>query len=215
MQEKKTLSLKKARFYFLAAAILIGVPNFFGLYNGQTGHLLVATNKASNDPNFSQRVIYIYYNGVWGAHGIVINEPLSNDIAEEKSSLEEQNSYALFKGGPVAFPESKIVALNVPSKASRWKTQPLTVVDFNSYKSYLDQSNADASPDNDQKEEKGHKPLYFGFAGWVTGQLESELRRGMWRVLECDNLDFNGVNSSDLWQHLSGDLQTTSCTSKN
>lgn len=215
MQEKKNSSLRKIRFYFLAAAILIGVPNIFGFYNGQTGHLLVATNKTANDPNFSQSVIYIFYNGIWGAQGIVINEPLSKEVVERETSLEEQSSYALFKGGPVAFPEFKTVALNIPSKASRWRTQPLSIVDYSSYKHYLDLTMDEKDPNNDQRQEKEHEQLYFGFAGWVTGQLESELRRGIWRVLECDNLDFDGVHGPDLWQQLSGDLQTTTCKSKN
>ena len=211
MKEKKNSPLKKIKFYFLAAAILIGVPNIFGFYGGQTGRLLVATDKTANDPNFSKSVIYIHYNGVWGASGIVINSPLADNLVEKVSTAEEQEAYSLYKGGPVLFPESKIVALDTPSKASRWRTQPLTVVSHSSYESYLEQNEADTS--NEQKTER--KPLYYGFAGWVTGQLESEIRRGVWRVLECDTIEFNGVQTSELWQHLSGQLQTTSCTSKN
>jgi len=213
MQKKKSSSLKKIKFYFLAAAILIGVPNIFGFYRGQTGRLLVATDKTANDPNFSKSVIYIHYNGVWGANGIVINSPLADDLVEKVSNAKEQEAYSLYKGGPVLFPKSKIVALDTPSKASRWRTQPLTVVSHSSYKSYLEQNEAEADTSGDQETER--KPLYYGFAGWVTGQLESEIRRGIWRVVECDTLDFNGVQTSELWQHLSGDLQTTSCTSKN
>ncbi len=215
MQKKENNPLKKIRFYFLAAAILIGAPNIFGFYGGQTGRLLIATQKTADDPNFSQSVIYIFYNGVWGAQGVIINEPLSNEIAKKETSSEEQNSYDLFKGGPVAFPAYKTVALSIPSRASRWRTQPLTVVDYESYKSYLEQNKPDTDPNVDQKDVIESKPLYFGFAGWVTGQLESELRRGVWRVLECDDLDFNGVHGSDLWELLSSNLQTTSCTSKN
>lgn len=211
MSDKNKNPLKKVRFYFLAAAILIGVPNIFGFYGGQTGRLLVATQRTENDPNFSRSVVYIFYNGIWGAQGVVINEPLPIDVSDTALSEEEKDAYNLFKGGPVAFPGYKTVALDVPSKASRWRTQPLTVVEYASYKSYLDQN----KPDDEQNNEVEKKPLYFGYSGWVTGQLESELRRGIWRVLECNSLDFNGIQSSGLWELLSGDLKTTSCASKN
>ena len=214
MQKKKDNPFRKTRYYFLAAAILIGIPQFFGFYSGQTGRVLVATQETANDPNFSQRVVYVFYNGLWGAQGIVINDPLSGDLAEEIEEDKELGSYDLFKGGPVAFPDYRTVALNVPSKASRWRTQPLTVAEFNNYKVFRD-ALEEAGQEAKLPKEGNPLPLYFGFAGWITGQLEAELRHGVWRVLECKNLDFPGIRSSDLWEHLSGDLEMTSCKSKN
>ena len=175
---------------------------------------MVATNKAENDPNFSKSVIYMFYNGIWGAQGIIINYPLSDELAKKVKTSEEMESYSLFKGGPVTFPSYKIIALDIPSKASRWRTQPLTVVEYNSYKIYRD-STEEAVQKGKQPNEGIRLPLYFGFSGWNTGQLEAEIRRGVWRVLNCDDIDFPDIRTEDLWKHLSGDLQMTSCTSKN
>jgi|GEM_PF-3303350 len=213
MNEKKNNPFKKTKYYFLAAALLIGIPHFLGFYNGQTGHILVATEKAANDPNFSKSVIYIYYNGIWGAQGIVINKPVPSEIVEKNIPPEELQAYDLFKGGPIDFPKTEIVALDIPSKTSHWRTQPLTVVSYNSYKDYHDNYKTKTEP-NTTAEKDIRLPLYFGFSSWATGQLEAELRHGVWRVLKCDSIDFNDIHISDLWEHLSGDLQTISCASK-
>ena len=190
----------KIRPYFLIAAIFIATPTLLSLYNGHTGKLLVATQKLDDDPFFYQTVIYIFDHSFWGAKGIIINQPMKSK-SPEKFGIHFKNAH-LHNGGPVAFPSLKTVALTRPKQSSRWKTQPLTVVDYKGFdKIYPSYANDNADLD-----------IFIGYSGWSIGQLENEIKNGVWTVLDCDISKLHqNIQNSELWKTLSKNDKKNVC----
>jgi len=187
--EEKVFS--KVRPYFILAALLIATPNLLSLYIGNTGKLLVATDKMKNDPFFKQKVVYVLGNDVWGARGIVINNPIVNS-SPEKYNIHHKNAN-IYNGGPVAYPSLKVAALNKIRATSRWRTQPLTVVSYKgieqSYPLYSD--------------EEANLDVYVGYTGWSMGQLEREIKSGVWEVVDCNIINLRArLDISEIWQYL-------------
>ncbi len=182
----------RIRLYFILAAVMVATPTLLGLYTGNTGKLLVATDKMDNDPYFKQKVVYVFDNDFWGARGVVVNNPMV-DLSPDKYDIYHKNAN-MYNGGPVAYPNIKIVSLKRAMGISRWRTQPLTMVNYNGvddrYPSY---SSKDANLD-----------VYIGYTGWSMGQLEKEIKSGVWKVVDCNIIDIREkVGISKMWQYLS------------
>jgi len=194
--EEKVFS--KVRPYFILAALLIATPNLLSLYIGNTGKLLVATDKMKNDPFFKQKVVYVFGNDVWGARGIVINNPIVNS-SPEKYNIHHKNAN-IYNGGPVAYPSLKVAALNKIRATSRWRTQPLTVVSYKGIEqNYPLYSDGEANLD-----------VYVGYTGWSRGQLEREIKSGVWKVVDCNIINLRArLDVSEIWQYLN---EKNTCT---
>ena len=199
MSNSKT-KIRNARPYFLVAAVLIAIPNLLGYYRGHTGKLLIATHKIDNDLFFKHTVIYIFDHSFWGAKGIILNRPMNN-VKPENFGVSED--YAIiYEGGPVGYPLVKAAALEHPKAASKWTTQPLYVFNYKIL-------NKDSLP-----RVTNGKPLnvYVGVAGWHRGQLESEIKRGIWQVSECDITILEGhVAYENMWAHFDEKKQKNIC----
>ena len=190
----------RLRLYFMIAAILIAVPSVVKLYSGHTGKLLVATDNMRGDPFFYQKVIYVFDHSLWGAKGIIINQPLKNKDPE-KFGVHHRRSN-LYNGGPVAYPTLKTIALKRPKAASRWRIQPLTVVDYKGFERFFP-SYADKNAELD---------VYLGYSGWDFGKLENEIKNGMWVVVDCNISKLNtDVSNSELWEYLSNKDEKNIC----
>lgn len=188
----------------MIAAIMIALPNLLNLYSGHTGRLLIANKELNSDRFFSQTVIYIFDHSFWGAKGIIINKPMLTK-EPQKFGINHENA-TLFNGGPVAFPTLKTVALNKPKTASRWGVQPLTVTDYKGiekrFPSYVSNNQ---NPLN----------VYIGYAGWDVGQLENEIQRGLWLVLDCDINDIKkNTPKEKLWEYFSQKDKKNLCPKK-
>tara|TARA_R110001592_G_scaffold16881_5_gene71452 strand:- start:11303 stop:11905 length:603 start_codon:yes stop_codon:yes gene_type:complete len=190
----------KIRPYFFVAAIMIALPSLLSLYGGQTGRLLVATQKMKGDPFFEQKVIYIFDHSFWGARGIIVNQPFENQ-SPEKFSVPYKNAH-FYNAGPVHFPSLITVALSRPKKASRWRIQPLTIVDYKGFEHrFPSYAKEDAPLD-----------FYVGYSGWDMGQLETEIKNGMWNIVDCNIKSLRDtVPSAELWSYLSQNEQKNIC----
>ncbi len=187
--EEKVFS--KVRPYFVVAAFMIAAPTLLNLYTGNTGKLLVATEKMNNDPFFKQKVVYVFGNDVWGARGIIVNDPILNS-SPEKYNIHHKNA-TIYNGGPVSFPTLKVVALDRLKGVSRWKTQPLTIVNYKGIdKNFPKYSDINSPLD-----------VYIGYAGWNMGQLEREIGAGVWKVVDCNIVKLGQrFDISQIWQYL-------------
>ena len=187
MTEKK---IHNAKLFFFIAALLIAVPTVLKLYTGETGKILIATNKVNSDKNFRETVIYINKHSVWGAVGIILNRPSLPEEERQKIPTEAVKRI-IYKGGPVGLPHAKFVALEAPNAISAIRTQELFVMPYESFLKLF--------PEKTEQE----MVVYIGYSGWSSGQLEREIGYGAWIVKDYDAEFFHKTPVDEWWAQLS------------
>ena len=146
------------------------------------GKLLVA-DKSMLDPRFAQTVIYLVRHDEKGAFGLIINKPLVKiplaDLLRQLDveGTETQAELDLYFGGPV---QSELGFV-------------LHSRDFAAAKATATVQGGYAVSDVRQvlraiSEQKGPEKALFavGYAGWAAKQLDAELERGDWSVIDAD-----------------------------
>jgi putative transcriptional regulator len=161
-----------------------------------TASLLVASPKLE-DPNFARTVVLLLDHGSEGALGVVLNRPTSLDvdeILEPWQGLAEMTPPAqVFRGGPVS-PDA-VIGLARASAAvppdSEWRAVlgRVGTIDLG------------VSPD-DQPVLLAGVRLFAGYAGWITGQLESEIDDGGWFVVRAQPEDVFSDEPERLWHDI-------------
>lgn len=147
----------KARYYLFYAVLLLALPSILSQYQGHTGKILVATDAVNGTP-FEGTVIYLVKHDLWSAQGFIINKPLENAV---------DGKMPLFYGGPVGFPATTHVM--VPDQAGY--LNGVMVEPYDGQASVPDKKNA---------------RVFSGYAGWGVFQLNGELFRGAWDVIDYD-----------------------------
>jgi len=147
--------------------------------NFLTGQLLIAM-PMMEDPRFAQSVIYLCAHTPEGAMGLVLNRPLQRPKFDELlrqlevAPVPPARRIRLCAGGPMDNARGFVL------HTTDWTGEgSLRVNDFLALTASLDVLKAIA-------EGRGPREglLALGYAGWGPGQLESELRQGVW--LTCD-----------------------------
>jgi putative transcriptional regulator len=150
---------------------------------GLAGQLLVATPEIEGPP-FSQTVIYmVRHDARTGAMGFVVNRQLGEvpmAVLLRQSGLPGEGakgSVRLHVGGPVE--ATRIFVLHTDDYAG-----PDTVKIGNGVA-----ITSDASILKSINDGKGPRRARFtlGYAGWVPGQLEAEMKAGYWVVVPSDD----------------------------
>lgn len=148
--------------------------------DGLRGRLLVAAPRLS-DPNFNRTVVLLLEHGPGGALGLVLNRPShspASEILEVLGPLASEPGLVHI-GGPVS-PSSAIclarVADGAPCAAVRPLFSSLAAVDLDGDLTLLAAAVSDLR-------------LFAGYAGWIDGQLEDEIGRGDWFVVDSDDAD--------------------------
>ncbi len=121
------------------------------------------------DPNFRRTVILVLTHDAEGALGLVLNRPTDIPVAEV---LEEWAAVAaapgcLFMGGPVQ-PEAAIGLGRGLTNRDDPIVGELAPVDLE----------ADAAGHEDVR-------IFIGYAGWGPAQLDGEIARGDWMVVDA------------------------------
>ena len=145
-----------------------------------TGSLLVATAK-SHDADFAHSVVLLIRYDPESAVGLMLNRPTSVPITEALPDAKGK-SVTVFAGGPVTIGVRGLLR----SKASPFftivsnKTELLRIIAI------------------------GMPPLriYAGYTGWTTQQLQSEVARGLWKVLSPKADTVFDPRPEALWQRL-------------
>jgi len=146
-----------------------------------TGRLLIAS-PGMRDPRFSRTVILIVRHGKDGTFGITINRPAGERSlaslleAHGDKDLPKARTARIFAGGPVQ--QEMGLVVHTPD----YRHEETLAI------------NADAaltaSADILRDIARGSGPqkalIAFGYAGWATGQLESELASKNWLVTTAD-----------------------------
>ena len=159
------------------------------------GRFLVASRDLG-DPNFRRTVVLLVdYDRREGAFGLVINRPSEIDLARVLSG-EDDHQEALgpvFLGGPVA--PLQFALLVRAATAPQGATRVLDDVFFSTSRELLESLAATA-------DEAVSFRAYAGYAGWSIGQLEAEVSRGGWHVVEGRAEAVFDASADQLWQRL-------------
>lgn len=140
-----------------------------------TNHFLIAM-PALDDPNFSQTVTYVCEHSSEGAMGIIINRPLEMTLGDvfDQMSIESTdpgvNQDSVYSGGPVSAERGFV--LHSPTEP--W-TSTLAISEQVSVTTSRDILEAVASCNGPE-----HTLVALGYAGWASGQLESEIADNAW-----------------------------------
>jgi putative transcriptional regulator len=161
--------------------------NFFSQKATLEGHVLVASPHL-DDQQFFQTVVLLLQHDEDGAYGVVLNRPMRETVQGLMTKLGVENcrdSRQVLLGGPIS---GAVMALHSAPDCSEHclpggfhiSAQKMNLVQLAS-------------------NELGFLQFFVGHAGWEPGQLEEELRVGMWHVLDFDPRALEEVAPEDLW----------------
>jgi putative transcriptional regulator len=144
------------------------------------------------DPNFRESVVLVVQSESAEATGVIINRPTNRSLAELLPSERfEAFTDPIFFGGPVA-PQG-LFALFQSDRTSGGAVPMLPGI----FLAVLPDS-VDAL--------LNHPPakirFFSGYSGWAPGQLQAELERGDWLVVDADDKTVFLRDTSRLWQDM-------------
>lgn len=156
------------------------------------GKLLVATPAVEGDA-FRRSVILMLHHDGDGAQGVVLNQPLEAAVDAVLPGWQAVATapQTLFRGGPVGT-DSAIGIVSVPGEGE----QTLGVQRLFGGIGVVD---LDAPPLLVAPEVAGLR-IFAGYAGWSGGQLEGEIRRGDWYVVDAESRDAFSDEPQELWE---------------
>lgn len=160
--------------------------------NSLTGRLVVAT-ASLYDPNFALTAALILEHSEQGALGVVLNRPSSIEVEQVVPgwSAAVVEPRVVFIGGPVM--PSTVIAVGRRAEGPPAGWQPIFseigVVD-------LEADPALVVPDLQALR------LFAGYAGWGSGQLESEVDSGAWFVVDTVLSDPFCAEPAELWRQV-------------
>jgi putative transcriptional regulator len=162
------------------------------------GALLVAT-PLLDDPNFRRSVVLILeHDSDGGTLGVVLNRPSESSVTQVLPSWESlvTGPSVLFEGGPVqtdsALALAAVLSGQEPLGWRRLQTSTPAV-------SRLGTVDLDAPPEI-LAGEIAHMRIFAGYAGWTSGQLESEIRQGAWYLIDAEPGDTFHADPGGLWR---------------
>lgn len=158
------------------------------------GKFLVASGNI-RDPLFAETVILLIDYSNRGAIGLIVNRPteikLSKVFPEVKGL--KQKSYYVHIGGPVSINHMFLLM------QSNSQPEGAVLVFDNIYVS-SNKTLLMRAFDNLKAEERFR--LYAGYAGWAPGQLDWEIARGDWHIMQADAEVIFDKTPLDIWQRL-------------
>ena len=171
-----------------------GVQNGTVTADRTTGRLLVST-PTLDDGVFHRSVILMLQHDDNGAQGVVLNKPLGAEVDAVLPGWGEHiaSPQTLFQGGPVQVDS----ALGLVTVSGEDDLPPggqrlfgsVAIIDLD-------------TPPLLVMPEVGGLRIFAGYAGWSSGQLEGELRRGSWFVVDSLPGDLLCGEPESLWQQV-------------
>ncbi len=157
------------------------------------GQLLVAA-PSLEDPNFARTVVIVGEHNEDGALGVVLNRPSETEVLEAVPDLADlvDDGEIVHVGGPVQTSAVLVLAEFAEPEAA----QQLVVGDVG----FLA---VDEEEEEDVVATALHRARVFaGYAGWGPGQLEAELAREDWIVVDAVGEDIFCDDPDTLWSRV-------------
>jgi putative transcriptional regulator len=148
---------------------------------------------STGDGNFDRTVVYVIEHQDEGALGVVLNRPTDTSVPEQVSfGVPGATPAVVFNGGPVG--QGSFLVLG-----SRKAGENLIGLRA------LSPTVALLAPEAVETGEVtgvDRLRVYDGHAGWGAGQLDSELNRGMWEVVDAQHDDVFCLRPERLWRSI-------------
>jgi putative transcriptional regulator len=183
------------------AAGRISVPASSSLQYGPgtalgNGKFLVA-DRAIRDPLFSHAVILLVSYGSNGALGLVINHPTNAGLSSVLPEIKGIKGHGekVYIGGPVSVDEMFVLFRSATEPG-----QSLHV--FGDVYMSMSRTTLEEIIGKGEGVEKFR--VYAGYAGWAPGQLEREVARGDWHVVNADAATVFDRKADAIWPDLIG-----------
>jgi putative transcriptional regulator len=159
-----------------------------------TGRLLVATPSIEGDV-FGRSVVLLLHHDEAGAQGVVLNKPLTADVDSVLPGWQRVVTAppVLFQGGPVST-SSALGLVTVPGD----EPEPLGVKRLFGSIGLVDLD----VPTPVVAAELAGMRIFAGYSGWEAGQLEGEIRRGDWYVVDAEVRDPFTPDPDGLWREV-------------
>lgn len=157
-----------------------------------TGRLLVATPSVEGDV-FRRSVILMLHHDESGAQGVVLNKPLEAPVDSVLPGWQRVVTAppVLFQGGPVST-SSALGIVTVPGD----EPEPLGVQRLFGSIGLVDLD----VPTPVVAAELAGMRIFAGYSGWSEGQVEMEIRRGDWYVVDSEVRDAFTPEPGRLWR---------------
>lgn len=147
------------------------IPKRESEHQSWEGQLLVASSQME-DPRFAKSVVLLLHHDAQSAMGIVLNKPLTDKPKEALQKLLGSDDIPrdFLAGGPVAGP---VIAIALAFQEASELPQSGNVMIIKEPQQL------------DDLKQVPHDNLlvFIGHAGWGAGQLEEEIKRGVWHRL--------------------------------
>lgn len=155
-----------------------------------TGKLLLSLPTVRADA-FYRTVIWLLDHGEHGALGVILNRPTEIAVGEIFPALkfEAAEPAVLYEGGPVS-PDG-IICLGRRGDATAAPGFTPVLEHWGSI-----------DPRETPPDGVDAVRVYRGYAGWSARQLEDELERGSWLVVEALAEDAVSAEPEELWEHV-------------
>ena len=161
------------------------------------GQLLIA-GPTLQDPNFVRTVVLVGEHNEEGALGVVLNRPSDTTVGEAVPDLEELtgDEDPVYVGGPVQ-PSAVLVLAEylIPAEAPQLVTGDVGFLAIDDE----DESSPPASVDGTSL---ARARVFAGYAGWGPGQLEDELERDDWIIVDAQADDVFDEDATTLWSRV-------------
>lgn len=159
------------------------------------GKILISTPDISGDI-FSRSVVLIIDHNENGAFGLILNKR-NNELSRKVRKI-FGFSADIYEGGPVENNKTFIIAKGAPVS------------------DYYISINEDFYITEDMENIAGKVlegalniqdiKIFSGYSGWSSMQLEGEISRKMWTVVDVYNLDYTMPNDQNLWKNIMQNL---------
>ena len=158
------------------------------------GKFLVAS-KQLRDPQFFETVVLLLEYDSKGAMGLVINRPTTVKLSKVLPEIEglQRRSDTIYLGGPVAKNQLMLlIRTSSPPEGSRPVFKDI----------YLSSSQRVIEKMIDNPDTPERFRVYAGYAGWAPGQLDHEVSRGGWHILQAGQERVFDKTPSEIWPEL-------------
>ena len=159
------------------------------------GRLLIA-GPTLQDPNFVRAVVLVGEHNDEGALGVVLNRPSDTTVGEAVPDLEELTGSEehVHVGGPVQ-PSAVLVLAQYEEPA----TAPQLVTADVGFLALEDEEEQVIEHDDTALV---RARVFAGYAGWGPGQLEDELARDDWIIVDPHAADVFDEDAATLWSRV-------------
>lgn len=147
------------------------------------------------DPNFARSVVLVMFPPDAGPSGVILNRPSPVTLENVWPNPEDRRGRTdtIFVGGPVEPAGLLFLFRMTPPPVRAWHATE--DIFFSGDGALLRQLLGDTESIEDQR-------FFAGYSGWADGQLEWEIERGDWHIVEVDSDIIYDTEPETLWTRL-------------